>query len=327
MARVLLPHFVFLWIPGTEAESVRDDEQNLKVYQNAMKLFNGERCKHNFFKIASFKQLIEVLDQHTRRENENWYGNQYKPVFVLTGHGQKNTGFMRFMDRGDGSLVPRRLVNSWRPQVPCDFISTQCYANNFLDYIANPCLLQLDSVRWIPVTDTAKPIATEIYTQQSGGRVLDAFHVQLTALLETYLVSYPELIEPNKTQYNIVRDAFYRLKASIERQLSPPVPTPPLLPPPLVPDPDPFPVTVTNPSPSPANDINPYYIIIFLLLLGSFVGTHILVILLFIYHIVLPMIDLKKLGIIVFISFITGIPLWFIYFSVITFYLTRSIKK
>lgn len=321
MARVLLPHFVFLWIPGSEAEAVKKEEQNLMVYENAMKLFNRNRCKHDFFKIESFQQLIETLDRYGKREDENGYANRYKPIFILTGHGQKNTGFMKFMKPGSGSLVPRLLINNWRPQIQCDFIATQCYSNCFLNFNVNPCLLQMDSVRWIPISDAIEPTALEVLSVTGTGKLLNAFHVELMSLLETYLITYPELIEPDKNQCNFVRKAFDVLKTSVLRKrLLTSTQEPPL----SLPSPLPLLPSPTGPFLSIGQyEINPYYMIFFILMLGSFIGTPILLCLLFIFYIIIPRIDREKLFNCFLLSIATGIPPWLLY--IVSYFLPNNI--
>lgn len=267
------------------------------TYQNGMALFNQDRCRHNFEKIESFKHLIQTLDHYGGMDNQEI--RRFKPVFILVGHGNINTGYMNFMKHGDGALVPQRLVNNWRPQIPCDFIATQCYSHSFSSVVANPCLMKLDNVRFLSAGDSAKPETESVVRTTPQGTI--SFHVELMSLLETYLHSYPELVQPDFSILDRIRKSFSSLRTSVFRKhLASPQPL-------ALPPPTPVPTPVPE-----KHNYNPY-LIITLLLIGSLMGLPILLGLLFLYYCILPRINTEKLVVIVIISIITHIPIPILY--------------
>jgi hypothetical protein len=339
MARVLLPHFVFLWVPSSEKQAIEEEFHRQNAYQNGMKLFNKDLCKHDFVKIESFNHLIKTLEYYggnkEDEDEDHGYVNRFKPIFILTGHGQTNTGYMGFLKPGDGALVPRRLTNNWRPRIPCDFIATQCYSHSFLDFVTNPCLMGLDSVRWISAGTSASPSTQTVIRIDTTGKV--AFHIELMRLLETYLLSYPELIEPDTNQCNSVRKTLDSILNSIFVR-EPPTPTTataiaatatPTTPTTRTTPPSPRLPGHTNSSPKPKpNDhgtINPHYIVILLLMVGSMLGTPVIVGLLFLYYVVIPRVNIKKLLVFVVIDLLVGIPIWFLY--IVDYLVPTAIEK
>ena len=309
MANVLLPNFVFLWIPSEKTE--HEEALRFAAYRTAMKLFDNTLCRHVFIKIRSFYALIDALNTHGGISDMD---PRYRTIFILIGHGITNYGWMTFIDKnpvsGSKLLIPRLLVDKWRPSKSCDFIATQCYSHCFLDPITNPCLLKMTNVRWIPLSSAASAKTYCIYYDKNF-----IFDRELLALLECYMISYPEIVSKNTDQLsnlkNVLRDMCIKfMKNNPPRAIQQPTPTQKPTP---TPTPKPtLPITKPPVKEIPISETIVSFItnLSLVLILGYFIGTYLYESFLLFATIYVPQFYRKR-DILLFIIFIRLAKLYF----------------
>ena len=195
------PFFIFIWIidKGHNIEGGANElMRRVNLYQSALELIHKHsQCRSSFQLAFDMPTLLSYLRPPLD------YGCEYHPVFVLTGHGDANTGAMRLWSDSCGSgvgsgsteedtatkgwLTTTKLMNQWRPAFACDLIASQCGANAFVSEFMYPVLLSYPNVRCMAACDVNRK-CSHVHRFSDGSLA----HVELTRFLMFYLRSRGE---------------------------------------------------------------------------------------------------------------------------------------
>ena len=176
----ITPHFVFIWMPNRATDGGEKNElpDRMQHYTSAMSLLrNGSRVEHQMLVVQSLGELVTAMRPIHKR----------LPVFVLSGHGDPNTGAMQLWN-GD-VLTPTTLLMRWHCSFRCDVIATACGANSFCSVLQYPILINFNrDCRFIAAAEPNSPFSYFFRANSDG----DARHLELTQLLLHYLRIYDD---------------------------------------------------------------------------------------------------------------------------------------